>query len=174
MNSKLAILLPVITLVYLFQTMFLKRMKGWLKFPLTLLALALLVFDVFVYLVFLVNCIESGGMGQIQHCIHWIYPTLDFEVMIIASVLLLVVAFWGLLKQWTGRSFYALGSAVLYFGVAFRVWLLIEAAEAINIAGGASGAIVFEIFSIVVVYGLVSSALYFSIFFLGMFTKSVR
>lgn len=173
MTSKLALLLPLISLIYLFQTLFRKKLKTYFKLPLTIMSLGILVFDVFVFLVFTVNCFEAGISNQSYNCINWIYPTLDFKLMIIVSLVLLFLAFVGLIRQWRAKVYYTMGSVVLYLGVAVRIFILFGAAEAISISKDSSNAIVFEIFSIVIVYGLVSAAIYFSIFFLGLFTAKI-
>ncbi len=173
MGSKLAIVVPLISTIYLFQTLFKKRLKVYLKLPLTLLSFSILIFDVFVFLVFFVNCIDFGNDRSVHNCIDWIYPTLDFKMMIAISLTFLIFAFIGLLRHWNKNFYYLIGSIVLYLGVLFRVLLLAGAAEAISISSGSSNPIVFEIFSIVIVYGLVSAAIYFSIFFLGMFTAKL-
>lgn len=174
MESKMALVLPLISLVYLFQTLLKRKVKVYYKLPLIILSCCLLVFDVFVFLVFFINCLEAGLNYTQNQCIGWVYPTLDFKVMVVVSMVFLGFAFIGLVRNWGIKTYYTFGSIVLYIGVLFRLFLLVSAAEAISFSRGASNPVVFDIFSVVVVYGLISAAIYFSIFFLGLFTKNIH
>lgn len=174
MSSKLALLLPIISLVYLLQTLFRKQLNSYLKFSVAAISLAVLVFDVFVYLMFSVNCIEMGMRYATDFdCIRWIYPTLDFTVMFVLSLLALAFAFLGVARGWNRKINYTLGSAVLFMGVASRLFVLIEATDAISLTRGSSNYLIFEIFSIIVVYGLISSVIYFFILLLGIITARI-
>lgn len=175
MSSKLALLLPAISLIFLLQTLFRKRMKRYLKFPIFILAAVVVVFDVFVYLVFTVNCIEMGvRYSTAFNCIRWVYPTLDFTLMIVLSLLALAFALLAIARGWNKKINYTLGTVVLFLGVLFRLFVLLEATEAISLTSGSSNFLMFEIFSIIILYGLVSAAIYFSIFFLGLFTARIH
>lgn len=169
MNSKLAFLLPVVSIIYLLDTVFKKRFKVYFRMPLATLALSVVIFDAFVSLVFYVNCLDIGyRFGELK-CLGWIYPTLDFQIMAVLSLVLLLIAMWGILKKWGRKNYYLLGSIVLYLGVFARLFVLAGAAQAIAIADTSSNPIVFEIFSVVVVYGLVSAVIYIGIFSIGIF-----
>ncbi len=169
MNSKIAFLLPIASIIYLLDTLLKKRFKVYFKMPLATLALSVVVFDAFVSLVFYVNCLDAGYRFGNVNCIGWIYPTLDFQIMAVISLIMLLLAMWGMLKKWGRKNYYFLGSTVLYLGVFARLFLLAGAAQAMAIADTSSNPIVFEIFSVVVVYGLVSASIYFCVFVLGIF-----
>lgn len=174
MNSKLALLLPFISVVYLLQTLFRKQLKSYIKFPIAVIALAVLVFDIFVYLMFSVNCLEMGMRYKTEfNCIRWVYPTLDFTIMLILSLLALASAFFGVARGWSRKVYYILGSLVLLLGVAARLFVLLGATEAISLMSGSSNYLIFEIFSIIVVYGLISSIIYLVIFLLSFLTNRI-
>ena len=132
-------------------------------------AFVMLIFDLFVSLVFYINCLDATYRYGYENCLGWIYPTLDFQIMIGVSVIMLLIALYGTLKEWSRKSYYTLGSVVIYIGAAARLFVLAGAAEAFAIADSSSNPIVFEIFSVVVIYGMASMAIYFTIFCLGLF-----
>jgi hypothetical protein len=174
MSSKLALLLPIISLIYLLQTLFRRQLKTYLKFSFAVISLAVLVFDVFAYLMFSVNCIEMGLRYNTEFdCIRWIYPTLDFTIMVVLSLLALAFAFLGVARGWNRKINYTLGSLVLFVGVISRLFVLIEATDAISLTHGSSNYLIFEIFSIIIVYGLISSVIYFVILLLGIITARI-
>lgn len=174
MNSKLALLLPLISLIYLLQTLFRKQLKSYLRFPIAFFSLGILVFDVFVFLVFTVNCVEMGmRYSEAFKCIRWIFPTLDFTVMVVLSLLALAFTLLGVARGWNRNLNYTLGSVVIFLGVAARLLVLFGAAEAISITDDSSNPLVFEIFSIIIVYGLISAVIYFAIFILSFFKVQI-
>ncbi|MBN1118878.1 MAG: hypothetical protein JXA77_16835 [Bacteroidales bacterium] len=166
MPSKVAFLLPVISLFYFFQTAFRRQIKIYIRLPLAMVAFVVVLFDLFVSLVFYFNCLDLGNRLGTQNCINSIYPTLDFMLMIFFSMGLLLAATFELRKSWKLKN-YAFSTLVIYIGVLFRLFVLVGAAEAISLTGAASSPIVFEVFSVVVVYGLVSAVIYLMIYSVG-------
>lgn len=174
MNAKLALLLPLISLTYFLQTLFRRRLKNSLKFPLALFSLGIVAFDVFVFLVFTVNCMEMRmRYSETFTCIRWIFPTLDFTVMVVLSLLALAFVLLGIARGWSKNFNYTLGSAVIFLGVAARLLVLFGAAGAISLTNDSSNPLVFEIFSIIIVYGLISAIIYLAIFILGLFKVQI-
>jgi hypothetical protein len=169
MVSKLAFLFPCFTLIYLIDTLFKRRFRVYFRMTLATFAFVMLIFDLFVSLVFYVNCVDVTYRYGYGNCLGWIYPTLDFQVMIGVSIIMLVIALYGTFRDWSRKSYYTLGSVVIYFGAAARLFVLAGASQAFAIAGSSSNPIVFEIFSVVVIYGMASTAIYFTIFCLGLF-----
>ena len=170
MNSTLALIFPAASLLYLLQTVLRKNIRILIKILLALPALLLFVVDLFTFLVFYVNCYEAGRYFHDLDCVNWIYPTIDFKIMVIISIILLFAGLYGLTKKWNKKKYYLIASLLIYMGLAARLFVLTEAAGAIAMANDSNNPVVFEIFSIVVVYGLVSSVIYLSVFLLGLFS----
>jgi hypothetical protein len=137
-------------------------------------AFVVFIFDLFVAFVFYINCLDASYRFGNENCLGWIYPTLDFQVMIIISFIFLCFALYGTLKNWSRRNYYTFGTIVIYLGVIARLFILAGATEAFSVADSSSNPIVFEIFSVVVIYGLVSAAFYFAIFCLGLFRPRIH
>lgn len=138
------------------------------------LAFVIFVFDLFVAFVFYINCLDASYRFGYENCLGWIYPTLDFQVMIVVSFIFLGFALYGSLKNWSRKNYYTFGSIVIYLGVIARLFILAGASEAFSVAESSSNPIVFEIFSVVVIYGLVSAGFYFTIFCLGLFRPRIH
>lgn len=165
----MAFLMPLISLIYLIETLTRKRFKIYLKIPMATFAFVVLIFDVFVSLVFYVNCFDVTYRYGYSQCIGWIYPTIDFKIMLVLSLLILLTALYGTIKSWGKNTYYFLGTGVLYLGMFTRLFILVGASEAMVIAESSSNPIVYEIFSVVIVYGLLSAAIYFTVFCIGIF-----
>jgi hypothetical protein len=108
--------------------------------------------------------------GQVS-CLSWIYPTLDFKIMVLISVVLLTVSVWALVAGWQRRAFYLIGAMVLYIGVVFRVLIFFQSMRVAAISGSVNSSIIFEFFTIIVIYGLVSAMMYSGISFMGFFRR---
>ena len=171
MYSKIVFAIPIVSLVYLLQTFFFKSLKKAFRIPLVILAIGVVLFDVLVALYFYTGCYEMAINYGYETCLSWIYPTLDFKLMVVFSVLLLTLSVWALVAGWKKQAFYLLGALVLYLGVVFRILIFLQSIKIMANSGSMNTAIIFEFFTIIVVYGLVSAAIYSGISFLGFFRK---
>ena len=91
--------------------------------------------------------------------------------MVVLSVLILTLSVWALVAGWQKHAFYLLGSLVLYLGVVFRALIFLQSMNIIANSGSMNTAIIFEFFTIIVVYGLVSTAMYSGVMLLGFFQR---
>ncbi len=137
-------------------------------------AFVVLVFDLFVAFVFYINCLDASYRYGYESCLGWIYPTLDFQVMIVIYLIILGLALYGSFKNWGRKNYYTFGTIIIYLGVIARLFILAGASEAFTIAGSSSNPIVFEIFSVVIIYGFVSAAFYLTILCLGLFRPRIH
>jgi hypothetical protein len=171
MLSKLVFALPVISLLYLLQTFFFRPLPRIVRIPLSILAIIVLAFDLFISLYFYTSCIEMALEYGTKTCLSWIYPTLDFKIMVVVSVIVLTISVWALVAGWSRKAFYLLGAGVVYLGVVFRGLVFLQSVKVMNITGSVNTVILFEFFTIIVVYGLVSAAVYFGISLIGFFRR---
>ncbi len=171
MNSKLAFLIPIISLIYFIDTIRNKTINRVLKIILGVFSLSIVLLDLLIAAVFYLNCWDASRLFQNSNCIGWIYPTIDFKLMIVLSMVIFTFSIFGLIKKWHRGIYFLFGSIIIYTGTALMIYILNDAKSAISMATGTNTIIILDIFSIVVVYGLVASMFYFAIFFIGLFTK---
>lgn len=169
MLSKIVFAIPLVSFIYLLQTFFFKSIRKTVRIPLFIFSIIVFAFDVVVALYFFTSCFEMTVVYGSETCLSWIYPTLDFKIMVVVSVLLLTLTLWAITQEWQRWTFYVMGAAVLYLGVLFRALIFLQSIKIISNTGSLNPAIVFEFFTIMVVYGLVSAFIYFAIFSLGLF-----
>ncbi len=171
MHTKLVFFIPLISFLFFFRTIFIKSVKKRLRIPLMVVSFILFLFDLFIAVYFYGSCCEMAIKYNVDTCLSWIYPTLDFKLMVVLSVLILTVAMWGLFAGWSRKAFYLLAGSVLYVGVGFRVAIWYQSIEVMSTVGITNAAVVFEFFTIMVVYGLVSAAIYLGVAMLGFFRR---
>ena len=171
MYSKIVFSIPLVSLIFLLQTLFLKPLKKVVRIPLLTFAGVIFLFDLLIALYFYTSCYEMAVKYGYKTCLSWIYPTLDFKVMVVVSVFLLTMSLWALVHGWQRRAFYLIGALVVYLGVVFRVLIFLQSIQIINNSGSMNSAIIFEFFTIIVVYGLVSAFIYSGISFMGFFRR---
>jgi hypothetical protein len=171
MSTNIVFAIPAVSLIYLTQTILYKPLKKIAKIPLLLLGSAIFFFDLLVTLYFYTGCFEMYLKYGYSNCLNWIYPTLDFKVMVLLSIVLLTLSVWALIQQWKSGLFYLLGSAVVYLGVICRLLIFFQSLKIILNSGSMNGNIIYEFFTIMVVYGLASAFIYTGIFLLGFFRK---
>jgi hypothetical protein len=171
MNSAIALVFPFTSFLFLLQNVFKKQISIFSRVSISLPALVMFIIDLFVYLIFYFNCNEARVFFRELNCIGVIYPTVDFLVFSIVSLFMMVAAIIGINKKWERRNYFISGTIVIYTGFCARLFVLITSAQAISQASGSFNPVVLEIFSIVVVYGLITSVFYLIISLLGMFTK---
>ncbi len=171
MHTKLVFLIPLISLLFLLRTIFNKTVRKGVRFPLIGVSGLLFIFDLFIAVYFYASCCEMAITYNVDTCLSWIYPTLDFKLMVVASVVLLTVAMWGLVAGWSGKAFFLLAGSVLFLGVGFRLAIWYQSFKVIATVGMTNAAVVFEFFTIMVVYGLVSAAIYLVVSMLGFFRR---
>lgn len=169
MLSKIVFVIPLVSLIYILQTFFFKSIKRSLRIPLFILAIAMFTYDAVVALYFFTSCFEMVVVYGAESCLSWIYPTLDFKIMVVISVFLLTLTLWALTQEWQRWSFYLIGAIVLYMGVVFRTLVFLQSIKIVSTTGTINSAIIFEFFTIMVVYGLVSAFIYIAVFSLGLF-----
>jgi hypothetical protein len=168
MYSKLVFFIPIISLIYVLQTFFFKSIRRVFRIPLLILAVTVFLFDLFTASYFFTACYEMVVTYGYDNCLNWIYPTLDFKIMVAISVLLITLALWALVHEWKRLAFYMMGAIVFYLGLVLRLMVFIQSISIISNIGSVSAPIIFEFFTIIVVYGLVSAGMYFTIFFFGL------
>ena len=171
MYSKIVFAIPAISLLYLIQTLFLRSLRKLYRVPLIVLSGLVLLFDILIALYFYTSCFEMVVHYGAKTCLSWIYPTLDFKLMVVASVILLTISVWALVDGWTKKAFYFMGAGVLYLGLAFRLMVLIQSMRVAAISGSVNSAVLFEFFTIIVVYGLVSAVVFLGVAMLGIFRR---
>ena len=171
MYSKIVFAIPLISLIYFFQTLFFKTLRKLIRIPLAVLAGVILLYDVLISLYFYTSCFEMAVNFGVDTCLSWIYPTLDFKLMVIASVLMLTISVWALVDGWSRKAFYFMGALVLYMGLVFRSLVLFQSMRVAAISGSVNSAVLFEFFTIIVVYGLVSAVIYLGVAMLGLFRR---
>ncbi|HBH49158.1 MAG TPA: hypothetical protein DDX98_10985 [Bacteroidales bacterium] len=171
MYSKIVFALPIVSLIYLLQTIFFKPIRRLIRVPLAIFALAIFIFDLLVSLYFFSSCFEMVVSYGHKTCLSWIYPTLDFKIMVLVSVLLLTLSVWAMVAGWQRRAFYLIGASVLYLGVFFRILIFLQSMRVTAITGSVNSAIIFEFFTILVIYGLVSSVIYSCVSLMGFFRR---
>lgn len=169
MLSKIVFAIPLVSFIYVLQTFFFKSIRKSIRIPLFIFSLVMLVYDVIVALYFFTSCYEMVVKYGAETCLSWIYPTIDFKIMVVISVLLLTLTLWAITQEWKRWTFYVIGAVVLYMGVVFRTLIFLQSIKIISNTGSMNPAIIFEFFTIMVVYGLVSAFIYFAIFSLGLF-----
>jgi hypothetical protein len=173
MNSNFVFIIPLVSLIYFIDTLRHKRLHLAFKTLLGLFSFGILILNLLISLVFFVYCKEASFTSQNSDCIGWIYPTSDFRILIVLSLVILSFSIYGLVKKWSRSTYFLLGTIIIYACNAAMIFNLAEARYAIQIAIGHNTNIILEIFSIVVVYGLVGSLFYLLIFFLGLFTRYI-
>ena len=169
MLSKIVFVIPLVSFIYILQTFFFKSIRKSIRIPLLIVALVMFAYDLIVTLYFFTSCFEMVVKYGAETCLNWIYPTLDFKIMVVISVFLLTLTLWALTQEWRRWTFYLIGAIVLYMGVMFRTLIFLQSIKIISNTGSVNSAIIFEFFTIMVVYGLVSAFIYFAIFTLGLF-----
>lgn len=171
MSSTLALVFPTASFIYLLQNILRKDANGFIRILFSLFALVLFLIDVFVFLVFYVNCHEATRYFHNLACLGWIYPTSDFVLMSVVSLMLLIAGLFGLARKWDRKKYFILGSVVVYLGLLTRLFVLGGASQAISATPDSSNPVVFEIFANVIVYGLVSTSIYLIIRILSLFKR---
>lgn len=171
MNSKLAFLIPLVSLLYFIDTIRNKRLNRILKILLGIFSLTIVVVDFLIAAVFYVNCWDAMHQHVNYKCIGWIYPTLDFKILIILLLVIFTFSIFGLIKRWPRQTYFYFGSIIIYAGTTSMIMLLNGAKNAISLGVGTNTSIILDVFSIAIVYGIIASLFYLGVFFLGLFTK---